>query len=149
MVELIPSEDQVSRHIDSPNKWNAEEKRFVLEQLFTLPSPDGVDSLVWRKYAPTIADVHSLGCARQRSKRVENKNWTYEGASTAGVHDVRAIQTAAGDRLEVTHEPDEGIYHAHVGYLLAAGQERIKQRKLDLKEHLRNLFIRQFDGHRC
>lgn len=148
MVEEIPSQDQVSRHIDSPEKWHPDEKRFIEDRLFLFKRPGEVESLVWRKHAQDIAAVHAIGCGRQSQKRLTNPNWTYEGAITATVGDIRAIRTSAGDRFEVVHAPDEGVHHAHVGYRLADGQQFLKQRKADLKEFLRKAFS-ALDAHTC
>jgi hypothetical protein len=149
MVEEIPSEDLVSRHIDSPDKWHPDEKRFIDDRVFLFRRPDEVESVVWRKYAQSIQDVHAKGCERQAAKRsAGNTIWTYEGATTANVGAIRAITSTDGDRIEVVHEPSEGVHHAHLEYRLIETQERIKQRKTDLKEHLRNTFS-DLDAHRC
>ncbi|MCM3563717.1 hypothetical protein [Hydrogenophaga intermedia] len=148
MVEEIPSDDQVSRHVDSPDKWNPDEKRFVDDRLFMFKSPDEVESVVWRKYAVHIDDVHTLGCRRQGDRRQYRPNWTYEGAITALVRNIRSIATQYGDRFEVVHAPDEGVHHAHIEYRLAETKQYIKQRKLDLKEYLRRQFG-DLDLHEC
>lgn len=148
MVEEIPSEDDVSRHIDSPDKWNADEKNFIEERLFLFRRPEEVESLVWRKYASSIDQVHALGCAREKLRRETKPNWTYEGAITAHVQAIRDIATNEGDTFDVVHAPDEGQHHAHVQYRLAQGQNFLKQRKLNLKEMLCAVFL-PLDAHSC
>lgn len=148
MLEAIPSEDQVSRQVDSPHKWHPEEERFIEVNLFQLAGPREVESLVWRKYAPELSDVHLLGCNRQAEKRTTRPDWTYEGAITAQVGAVRSIVNREGDRFEIVHAPDEGLHHAHIEYRLVEAQERKKQRKNDLKEFLRAVFS-PLVAHKC
>lgn len=148
MVEEIPSEDCVSRHIDSPHKWHPDERKFLDERVFEFPAPDYVESLVWRKYKPTLAEVHALGCERQQVKRAVKPSWTYEGAITAEVGAIRAIRNQAGDGFALTHSPDEGQYHVHIGYSLVEGQDRIRQRRSDLKERLLKVFS-PLEAHVC
>ena len=150
MGEVIPSEDSVSRMIDSPEKWSPEEQKFIDERVFLFKTPDEVESVVWRKYAPAIADVNAIGCARQAEKRCHeaHSSWTYEGAATAAVGAIRAIQTIKGDQVEVSHAPDEGIHHAHLELRFSAGNDHRRQRKADLKEAVRNLFS-AIEMHQC
>lgn len=150
MVEDIPSEDAVSRMIDSPEKWSPEEQKFIDERVFLFKTPDEVESVVWRKYAPELADVHAIGCRRQADKRRNeaHSSWTYEGAATAAVNAIRSIQTIKGDRVEVSHAPDEGIHHAHLELRFSAGNDHRKHRKTDLKEAVRNLFS-VMEAHQC
>jgi hypothetical protein len=148
MVEDIPDEQLVSRHIDSPHKWKPEEREFVEERLFEFPKPDEAESLVWRKYAPTLDAVHKLGCGRQQEKRATKPNWTYEGAITTHVAAIRSIQTKDGHGFSVVHAPDEGIWHAHVCYRKQDGQEFNRVHKMDLKEHLRGVFS-DLEPHTC
>jgi hypothetical protein len=148
MAEEIPSQDQVSRHIDSPEKWHPDERRFVEDRLFLFKKPEEVESMVWRKYAPLIGDVHALGCARQVDRRVSRPDWTYEGAITAQVGEIRSIQNSAGDRFEVVHAPAEGEHHVHIECQFAQDQQYLKQRKSDLKEFLRKIFS-PLEAHSC
>lgn len=146
--EEIPAGDLVSRHVDSPDKWLPEERIFVELRLFMFQRPEEVESVVWRKYAPLLSDVHTLGCDRQKVRREDKPHWTYEGAITATVADIREIQTPVGDGFEVLHDPDEGVHHAHIKYRLAQVQDGLRQRKLDLKERLRKSFG-ALDSHAC
>ncbi len=149
MVEAIPSEDLVSRLVDSPRKWSRAEQHFVEKTLFEFPSQQP-ESVVWRKYAPEIADVHELGCAMQATKREAKPNWAYEGAVSATVSAIRDIKNQAGDRFFVEHVPDEGQHHAHVGYVFSPNPENQKNRRVDLKEFLRNAFlVAGFEQHDC
>lgn len=149
MVEAIPGRDLVSRLVDSPHKWSRAEQHFVEANLFAFPAQKP-ESVVWRKYASEIAAVHAMGCAMQAAKRVANPNWSYEGAVSTKVSAIRDIENQAGDRFFVEHVPEEGQHHAHVGYVLSAGGENLKTRKIDLKEFLRNAFLESgFEQHEC
>lgn len=148
MVEDIPPGDDVSRYIDSPHKWSSAERKVIDSTLFEFPRPEEVESVVWRKYAPHLDDVHALGCERQKLKRETKPSWTYEGAITARVAEIRQLKNIAGDGFTVVHAPDEGRYHAHIGLAMAGGDDRIRQRKSDLKERLRGVFS-QPDAHVC
>jgi hypothetical protein len=149
MVEQIPSEHEVSRYIDSPEKWDADELRFKEDRLFLFKQPDYAESVVWRKYAPAILDVHQLGCERQKHRRAISPHWTYQGAITASVQSIRNIRgNHAGDTFEVVHAPDEGVHHAHIEMRLSDETALLKQRKVDLKERLRLVFS-DLDPHTC
>ena len=149
MVEAIPGEDLVSRLVDSPRRWSRIERHFFEASLFEFNSQQP-ESVVWRKYAPEIAAVHALGCEMQATKRAAKPGWTYEGAVSTKVSAIRDIKNQAGDGFFVEHVPEEGQHHAHVGYVLSAGSENLKTRKLDLREFLRNAFFAAgFEQHEC
>src|SRR4051812_1244204 len=75
------------------------------------------ESVVWRKYAPDIQDVHSLGCTKEWADRRLGKDCTYFGALSGNVDRIRDVKSAKGARLEVVHVPSEGIHHAEIGYV--------------------------------
>lgn len=147
MVEEIPAGDCVTRIVDSPHKWRPEEREFVDATLFEFPGGEP-ESVVWRKYKPDIADVHSMGCERQREKRAAGRDsWTYEGAITAQVKAIRDIATPEGG-FAVEHAPDEGQWHVHVSMRAADGVKLNKAHKMNLKEHLRRAFT-ALEAHKC
>lgn len=150
MIEEIPDEDLVRRHIDSPHKWNADEAKLVDDNVFQFPSADGeVESLVWSRYKPAVGDVHAMGCDKQAQKRAAGKTaWTYIGAMTASAGLIRSIRTVDGHGFELEHAPAEGVWHVHISYMRRDGQKLNKPQKNDLKEHLRKAFG-AVDHHVC
>ncbi|MGN6828881.1 hypothetical protein [Paucibacter sp. M5-1] len=146
MVEEIPPEDQVSRHIDAPHKWKPAEQEFEEARLFEFPR-DEPESVVWRHYAPSIAEIHQMGCQRQAEKRPAKPSYTYVGAITATAEAIRAIRVK-GHGFQLEHAPEEGLWHAHVSYLKEPNAEFNRAHKLDLKEHLRKAFG-PLESHSC
>ncbi|MBP6894345.1 MAG: hypothetical protein KBC94_07975 [Pseudacidovorax sp.] len=140
----------MSKTIDSPEKWNRAEERFIDERVFLFKKPDYVESVVWRKYMPSLAEVHAWGCARQAEKRTTKQVWTYEGAATANVGDIRDIRTQHGDSVEVVHDPSDGQgdHHAHLQLRFGTDEQHIPQRRTDLKEAVLRLFT-AVDRHSC
>jgi hypothetical protein len=151
MVEQIPSEDLVSRFIDSPKKWSIAETKFLDENMFIFQKDAGYEeSLIWRRYAAKIEDVHSLGCEIQASKQASGKDWTYVGAVTTGVGSVRALSNSQNDSFYVVHAPQEGQAHAHVGFHMQPSDENKKQRRADLAEVIRLFFATlKLEPHAC
>jgi hypothetical protein len=147
MVEEILPEDQVSRHIDAPHKWKVAEAAFEEQRLFEFPG-DKAESVVWRKYVPLLAEVHRMGCERQAQKREKRPDYTYVGAITSTAAAIRAIRVKDGHGFQLEHEPDEGQWHVHLSYLRRPGAEFTRVHKMDLKEHLRNVFS-QLEAHTC
>jgi hypothetical protein len=104
------------------------------------------ESVVWRKYAPTIAEMHAHGCAKQAADREAGKNCTYLGALTGNVDEVRTIRSKNGARFEVLHVPTEGIHHAEIGYL--HDRQLTKNDKAELKDGLKKKFLVR-DDYTC
>ena len=78
--------------------------------VFQFPTDDRqCDSVVWRKYAKSIDDVHALGCDAEKPP-----GKIYKGAITTQVGRLREVTLASGHAFEVNHEPDEGVHHAEV-----------------------------------
>lgn len=149
MIEEIPDEDLVHRQIDSPHMWSIDEARLIDSNVFQFPSSGGeVESLVWSKYKPTLADVHAMGCEKQGSKRAAGRNWTYIGAMSAAAGAIRSIRTVDGHGFKLDHAPEEGSWHVHVAFAPLDGVKLNRPQKVDLKEHL----LRAFGGietHTC
>ena len=71
--EQIPEDDEVSRLLFAP-LMGAPGGDLIWENVFQFPSADGYcESVVWRKYAVTIADVHALGCEKQHGRSPDQK----------------------------------------------------------------------------
>jgi hypothetical protein len=96
-----------------------------------------------------VGDVHARGCELQQTKRAEGKDWTYVGAITANVGAIRELELN-GDRFYVKHAPEEGEWHAAIGFQLHASEENKRGRRANLKEKL-VMFFKQLplDQHTC
>ena len=113
--------------------------------VFQFPTSAGVtESLIWRKYAPTIVDVHSLGCSRQAAARAKGRNSNYFGAITGNAGDIRSLKSATGISFTIDHVPAEGMEHAHISF--TAGSE--KNDRNSLKVMLQTKFS-SVDTHLC
>jgi hypothetical protein len=142
----IPDGDYVSRHLFAPEMGSAD---FALlwDRVFMFKTDRNFcESVVWRKYAPAMAAVHNLGCAKQKVDRAAGKNCTYFASVTAKVERVRAIRSLTGARFEVVHAPEEGKHHAHITY--AEGHALTKNDKAQLKQAIRHAFSER-DDHAC
>jgi hypothetical protein len=149
MIEAIPDEDEVSRHIDSPLRFSAAEQRLIERQVFQFPSDDGNrESLIWRKYKPTLAELHAMGCERQAHKRTTNPGWTYEGAITIVVGAIRQLRNRMGNGFVVEHDPEEGTHHVTIRFSIPEGYGLKKAEKSELKDMLVRAF-RPIDRHSC
>ena len=115
MAERIPDQDHVSRLLFEPLMRINSDLMWPL--VFQFPSDQGrVESVVWRAKAIEIDAVHRLGCEKQASDRSKGRvKSTYFGAITGNIGDIRSIRSA-GAFFTVTHVPEEGEEHAHVGF---------------------------------
>lgn len=146
MPEKIPDDDDVSRHLFSPSMGNTGGD-LVWGNVFMFKTDNQFrESIVWRKYARTLADVHGLGCQKQTNDRAAGKKITYFGALTGNVGRIRAIRSKTGARFQVLHVPDEGIHHAEISYI----QDRplSKNDKAELKRGIKEEF-RDRSEHSC
>ena len=139
MVEEIPDGDDISRHIDFPHKYN-DAKELLWPNAFMFSSGAG-ESVVWRRYKPTINDVHELACERQLLKREQKPSWTYVGAITTSAGLVRGIKNRRGNGFAVAHHPedDQGQYHAEI-HRRAGENAIIKSEKAELLLMLTEVF---------
>lgn len=109
----------------------------VWETVFVFPSKQGRrESVVWRKYAPKIDDVHVLGC------RFQNESRRYRGATTARCGDITSYRNKNGHGLTIEHVPAEGRWHAEI-CCGVSGPDRV-----DLIGHLKSVFS-NLDPHVC
>lgn len=144
--EEVPDEDDVSRHLFAPS-MGAANSDLIWPAIFMFKTERGYcESLVWRKYAEALADVHELGCIKQSNDRAAGKNCTYFGALTANVGGVRAIRSKNGAKLSVMHHPAEGIHHVHI--CLVQGDRITKNDKTELKKAVQDHFSERSD-HTC
>lgn len=145
MPESIPDSDEVSRLLYEPG-MRAASRDLFWNNVFQFPSDaGGCESVVWRKYAATIEDTHSIGCEKQASDRAKGRaRSTYFGAITGNVGEIRSIKSTRGIGLVVEHAPSEGQFHAHLGF--APGSQ--KNDRTELKVMLKSKFG-SVEAHLC
>jgi hypothetical protein len=138
-VEEISDDDQVSRHIDFPHKFN-EYNDLLWGTAFMFS--DGCESLVWRKYKPTIDEVHALGCERETEKKAHKPEYRYVGALSAGVRPLRLAKTARGHGFSVEHHPEDGqgAHHAELHLTHGGGPPIAKLDRAELRVLLEVIF---------
>jgi len=108
----------------------SEDKDLIWPNILQFPSADGqVESVVWRRHAPQIEDVHKLGCEKQKNDRAKGRtSSTYFGAITGNVGDIKSVKSKSGISLTVVPAPYEGVHHAHLGF--SAGSTKIVSRSV-------------------
>lgn len=119
IVESIPSGDNISRHLYYPFMYKNND--FLWNKIFTFSERNKFcDSVVWRKYIPSIQEVHALGCEKVKIDKLQHPNREYSGAFTGAVNDIRNIKTDNNIQLDVEHDQSngQGIHHAHLKLLL-------------------------------
>ena len=143
--ENIPDDDFVSRLLFDPSMRN-EDRDLIWPAIFQFPSDQGqCESVIWRGKVASIAEVHTLGCAKQVSDRSKGRSKsTYFGAITGNVGTVRALRSATGKFFEVVHKPDEGEEHAHMTF--SAGTSKNDRNSLKL---LLNSAFGPLEPHAC
>lgn len=141
-VEAISDGDSVSRNVYFPLMYG-DASELVWKEVFPFPGGQ-CESVVWRKYAPEDADVHTIGVKHEERKRELKPEWTYTGFISAIVQDIRNIKSAAGHGFEVDHAPEcDADHHTHICYLPANDAEPStlkKSEKSDLKAWLKRAF---------
>jgi hypothetical protein len=121
------------------------DKDLFWENVFQFPTSGGlVESLIWRKYAAALSEVHVLGCVRQTSARADGKNSTYFGSITGNVGDIRSLKSANGISFTLDHIPTEGQEHAHIGFTPGS----LKNDRNTLKVLLKGIFG-ALEPHTC
>jgi hypothetical protein len=134
-AEEIPDSDDVSRLLFEPSM--RVDQDIIWSNVFQFPSDGGqVESVVWRKYAAAIDDVHALGCNVQSTMREKGRSSTYIGAITGNVGAIRSLKSPNGVSFTVVHHPPEGQAHAHIGFTAGSG----KSDRNSLKVRLRSVF---------
>lgn len=149
-VEDIDDADEVSRQLFEPSMRDSN-GQYTWQNIFMFKTENKfAESVVWRRHAPLIEDVHALGCVKQKNDRDEGKKSTYIGAMTGIVKKVREIRTANGAKFIVIHDPSggQGIQHAHIQYDMTE-KPLTKNDKAELKKKICELFSINFDDHQC
>lgn len=127
VVDSIPSSDNVSRHLYYPFMYDDGNCHIAWNKIFTFQRKNKFcDSVVWRKYAESIDQVHAIGCEKVKVDNEIDPNRKYVGAYTGSVREIRDISTDHNIHLEVVHDPteDQGIHHAHLKLLLPDGMKK-------------------------
>lgn len=118
-IESILASDEVSRHVFFPFMF--ENYEIFWKKVFLFKTDNKYcESVVWRKYAPSIIDVHVLGNIKVTKDRLTHESREYRGAYTCLVTLIRNINTANNISIEVEHDPsnDQGRHHSHLKLLI-------------------------------
>ena len=146
MPEEVPNDEDSSRLLFAP-LMEVPNGELVWQNVFQFQSKYGCcESLVWRRYAPTIADVHAIGCGKQWADRAAERTQTYTGALTANIGVVRNLRSLKGGRFLIEQVPDEGEWHLHICFDQAHSLTR--NDKTELKKHIKDAFAER-SGHTC
>ncbi len=142
LSEHIPDGDLVNRNVFAPYMFDG--NKFIINGLFSFRTNRHLkESVIWRKYARSIQEIHDLGCIKQDNDNQHRdlaKRVTYIGSIEALVGKIRGIRTQRGHGFFVEHEPSEGQHHAHVRIEIAAGLELERTDKEDLRDELVRIF---------
>jgi len=139
--EEIPDEDIINRSIYLPQHPN-----FDAVSSFVFDSSERSESVIWRKYARTMFEVHAIGCAiqaRMNLSRIRNgksADRRYRGAIEGIVARVRQIRSQRSHGLVVEHEPHEGEAHAEIAIRTAQGAKLKPNDVQEIREHLGRVF---------
>jgi hypothetical protein len=152
-TEIIPDEDRVSRWLFDPplgDDLTALGEDHLFKKVFEFEGGK-CESLLWRKYASTIEEVHDLGCKQQRLLRTKGRDKTYMGAITGVVGEVRTFKNINGHGFDVVHRPDgdQGIQHAEVCYALALDKSFTRNDKAELRLALVRQIFTEVNDHQC
>lgn len=158
VVEKIPEKDNVSRWIFAPDMYDDAQDIIDEKSIFkfkrTDKYPDGEpESVVWRKYARGIYEVHNLACRKEKldnERRIEGSRGQrfYRGAKTANVGKIKNISSKRKHGFVIIHEPSEGTHHAHIAYRRNPHETFNKNDKTQLKETLYKIFS-ELEHHSC
>ena len=154
IAEHIPDGDKLSRacfiipdSIDSESAFKFERDR----------QGNRVESVFWRKYAPTASDLHKRGCELERQKnlrlRVQGKSLKkYSGIRTATAGPIRKIKSERGFQFHILHAPEsDDRSHAHIGIEPPPGSSGTQLKPNDMRELVSSLAreFNIFDAHDC
>lgn len=146
MPEDVPDDEDASRHLFAPS-MGAPGGDLIWSNVFQFPSEANYcESLVWRRYAPTMAEVHTLGCNTQAFKRGQGRNQTYIGALTSNIGRLRCLRSLNGARFIIEQVPDEGQWHLHISF--DQTQSLTRNDKAELKKKIKDEFAARSE-HAC
>lgn len=146
--EEVPDGDLLSRIIDFPHKFDGfrdliEERIFEFQTDSTDPEKKPLpESVVWRKYASTDNDVHTIGVALEVDRQSKGRaDYRYIGFISAQAGPIRSYRNVNGHGFFVRHDPEEGLHHVHVGLLPCADKKLTRLDKNELRTQLvRSIF---------
>lgn len=142
--EEISDSENVSRLLWRPFMLATNNMELSWPNVFVFQtSNNNRESLVWRKYKPSIDSVHDIGLAMQDVRESTGRNHKYLGFATSEVGRVRGYSGANNThQLEVTHEPEDGQgqEHSEVGIVTVDDSEIRKQDKIDIRSYLKRIF---------
>jgi hypothetical protein len=145
-IEDVPDEDILNRWIEYPHMYNLDSESLTGPSVFKFPN-GRPESVVWRKYVHTIADVHRLGfekVEKHNQNHERDRQREYRGTIQATTGSIRAVNSR-GHGFSVIHAPAEGAHHVQISYRVASGSQLKPGDKANLKEHLFNCFSRLID----
>lgn len=142
----VPGEAWVSRQIFDP-PMGPDIAALQWKIVFEFPNGQG-ESLIWRRFAPQLSCVHSLGCQRESQAASTSRPRHYKGAVSCTVDAVLTFRNPNGHGFRVVHEPAEGIHHLHIEYDPAPDKRMSKSDKSELKLKLGEIFS-DVSSHNC
>jgi len=141
-IESIPASDDVSRHLFFPHMLKNSE--ILWKRVFQFqPENNYCESVVWRKYAQSILDVHVLGSIKVKKDRITRTDRLYLGAFTCSVNLIINLETDSNIQCKIKHDPSEnqGRHHAHLKLLLPENMTKpSKNDKSEIRLKLKRIF---------
>jgi hypothetical protein len=154
-VEEIPESDELGRAFFQLPEGIAPETEFPF--YYDRVRGECAESVFWRKYAPSVVDLHQRGCDIESQKKARAAQQSkpfqpYIGARYVIVSHVTACVTARGFSLQVIHLPENGDRaHSHIAIVPVDGQVPSKIKSND-KTELAACLLEKFGDlhwHRC
>lgn len=139
-AEQITDEDRVSRLYRDLDPEIAPES--ALQFPYDKNTGQRAESLIWRKHAPELSDVHQRGCSWKKD---------YIGCRTSDVGPIRQIRSRSGHSFAVEHEVEGGDF-AHVAITISPTPGvSVKGAKNDLAElrHKLHQQLGELEPHQC
>ena len=144
----IPDHAVVSLQIWQPTMGEGFEA-LIYQMVFPFsPQSERCESLVWRKFAPHLGCLHSIGCYQQ-SQKSQEKIRRYGGTISASVGHLRKFRTARGHGFRIMHEPSEGIQHVHITFQKSGECDINKKDRGELRIALMDQLFRDQSEHVC
>lgn len=142
--EPIGAGERLSRLVFFPSMFNESRELLWPGGVFQFRDDKGRrESLVWRKYAPSVEEVHEIGC------RLESPKRKYVGAITAHSDPLLSFSNQNGHGFDLVHRPEEGgPWHAEICCKANPAHQFKKTDKLELIAYLREIFS-PVEQHSC